>query len=124
MEAVEPNWQGLIVALAAWLAGCVGFFFLAGNLPVKAAPKAVQTGIGPGLVWLNLAVFTVLAGLTGWYAVHELRWTSIVVGGGFVFLFAPFIVQDLPGRLKDTQAGLMVLLVLGGAAICLVKAAG
>ena len=118
MAAIEPNWQALLVFLIAWLASCVGFFFLSGTLPVKAAPPAVQTGLGPVLVWVNLATLVVLVVLTAWFAVGQLRWTSLVVGGGFVFLFAPFIVQDLPRALKDTQAGLVALLV------CLLAATG
>ncbi len=111
LAAIEPNWPALLVFLAAWLTGCVGFFFLSGNLPVRAAPQSVQLGFGPLLVWLNLAVLVGLIGLTVAFAVMQLRWTSLVVGGGFAFLFAPFIVQDLPRDWKDTQRGLVALLV-------------
>lgn len=120
MAAIEPNWQALLVFLVAWLAGCVGFFFLSGSMPVKAAPPDVQTGFGPALVWANLAALIALLVLTAWFAVAQLRWTSLVVGGGFVFLFAPFIVQDLPRALKDTQAGLVALLACLLAATVLV----
>lgn len=118
MAAIEPNWQALVVFLVAWLAGCVGVIFLSGTLPVKAAPPAVQVGFGPALVWVNLAALVALLALTAWFAVGHLRWTSLVVGGGFVFLFAPFIVQDLPRALRDTQAGLVTLLA------CLLAATG
>lgn len=118
MAAIEPNWQALLVFLIAWLAGCVGFFFLSGNLPVRAAPQTVQAGLGPVLVWVNLAALIGLVVLTLGFAIMQLRWTSLIVGGGFVFLFAPFIVQDLPRGLKDTQQGLVALLG------CLLAAAG
>lgn len=120
VAAIEPNWPALLVFLAAWLAGCVGFFFLSGNLPVRAAPQSVQLGLGPLLVWLNLAVLIGLIVLTVAFAVMQLRWTSLIVGGGFVFLFAPFIVQDLPRDWKDTQKGLVALLVCLLAAAALV----
>ena len=117
LAAIEPNWPALLVFLAAWLAGCVGFFFLSGSLPLRAAPQNIQVGVGPLLVWVNMAVLVGLVVLTAVFAVGQLRWTSLVVGGGFVFLFAPFIVQDLPRDWKDTQKGLVALLV------CLLAAA-
>jgi len=122
--AIEPNWQALIVFLIAWLVGCVGFFYVAGNLPVQAAPRAVRSGLGQALIWINLAIFILLGAVTVMFAVSTLRWTSIVVGGGFVFLFAPFIVQDLPPSLKDTRAGLITLLVCMFLAMALIFAAG
>ncbi|MFY0613888.1 MAG: hypothetical protein JXQ99_20325 [Hyphomicrobiaceae bacterium] len=118
MDAIEPNWLALLVYLVAWLASCIGFFFLSGNLPVRSAPQSVQAGLGPALIWINVAVLIGLLVLTIGFAVAQLRWTSLIVGGGFVFLFAPFIVQDLPPGLKDTKAGLTALLV------CLLAAAG
>ena len=118
MDAIEPNWPALLIFLVAWLTGCIGFFFLSGNLPVRAAPERVQAGFGPVLIWINLAVLIGLLVLIFWFAIAQLRWTSLIVGGGFVFLFAPFIVQDLPSGLKDTKAGLTALLV------CLLAAAG
>ena len=123
MAVIEPNWPSLLVFLAAWLAGCIGFFFLSGNLPMRAAPPKVQEGFGPVLVWLNLVVLIGLIGFTLAFAVMQLRWTSLIVGGGFVFLFAPFIVQDLPRGWKDTQRGLVALLGLLLAAVGLVYGA-
>ena len=120
LAAIEPNWQALLVFLVAWLAGCIGFIYLSGNLPLKAAPETVRAGFGPVLIWINLAVLVVLTVLSVGFAISQLRWTSLIVGGGFVFLFAPFIVQDLPRSLKDTQAGLSVLLGCLLAAVMLI----
>ncbi|MFT5507261.1 MAG: hypothetical protein ACI89J_000325 [Hyphomicrobiaceae bacterium] len=120
MAAIEPNWQALLVFLVAWLAGCIGLIYLSGNLPLKAAPETARVGFGPALIWTNLAVLVVLTVLSLGFAVSQLRWTSLIVGGGGVFLFAPFIVQDLPRSLKDTQVGLAVLLGCLLAAVMLV----
>jgi hypothetical protein len=124
LTAIEPNIFGLVVFAIAWLTGCVGFVYLSGTLPLRAAPSAVQSGFGPMLVWINVAVFLSLVVLTLVFAIDALRWTSLVVAGGFIFLFAPFIVQDLPKALKDTQAGLLVLLVVGLLAGALVYVMG
>jgi hypothetical protein len=124
LAAIEPNLYGLLVFVVTWLTGCVGFIFLSGMLPLRAAPSAVRSGAGPALVWMNVAVFAVLFVVTLVFAINALRWTSLVVAGGFIFLFAPFIVQDLPRVLKDTQAGLMVLLAAGVMASGLVYVMG
>lgn len=113
MSVIEPNWPALLLFVPAWLMVCVGLIYLSGNLPVRAAPDTVREGAGPVLVWLNVLAFAGLAIVTIIFAIAQLRWTSTIVGGGFMFLFAPFVVQDLPAGLKDTQTGLVVLLALG-----------
>lgn len=124
MEAIEPNWQGLVVFGFTWLIACVGFFFVSGSLPVSAAPQTVQSGIGPLLVWLNLACVTMLAVGALVFAVLELRLTSPIVVGGMIFLFAPFAVQDLPGGLKDSKLGLALLLGIHALALAVFYASG
>ena len=124
MSAIEPNWPSLIVFAIAWLTICVGFFFVSGSLPVRAAPPAVQTGAGPALVWFNLAVLALLFTVAVVFAISELRWTSLVVASGLIFLFAPFIVQDLPRQLKDTQLGLVLMACLSVLALLVLYAAG
>lgn len=89
---------------------------------MRAAPKDVQAGLGPLLVWLNAVVWAALMVAAIAYAISALHWTTIVVAGGFVFLFAPFVVQDLPDRLRDTRLGLNVLLCALAAALAVVIA--
>lgn len=119
MNAIEPNWHSLLVFLPAWLLCCSGFFYLSGSLPPSAAPIAVRTGIGPTLIWLNLIVIVMLCLVTLCYAFHELRLTTLIIAGGFVFLFAPFTVQDLPLTLKESQAGHALLLCLSAIGLIL-----
>lgn len=121
---MEPNWPQLMVFMAAWLTVCAGVIYLSGHLPIAVAPRPVQEGAGPLLVWLNVLTMGGLAIVSILFAVAYLKWTSIIVSGGIVFLFAPFIVQDLPLPLKDTQAGLAVLLVVGAIVLAGVYVAG
>ena len=46
-------------------------------------------------------------------AADTLRWTTSVVLGGFVFLFAPFLAQDLPASIKETRGGLALVVAAG-----------
>jgi len=58
------------------------------------------------------------------FCFHELRWTSIVISGGAIFLFSPFATQDLPDAFKHGTVGLAVLLLLLLASLGLLLNAG
>lgn len=112
MSSIEPNLVTLLFVSAAWMVFCFGAFLIAGMLPLQSAPAAIQTPSGVFLVLANaflLAFLFILLGLLGY---RELRWTSMVVAGGLIFLLSPFLVQDLPERLKNGKAGLVILLPL------------
>jgi hypothetical protein len=117
MSAVEPNWPIALMLALTWLVGCAGLLFVFGHLPLSAAPEGVRRGGGPVLVWLGLAVMVAVALATVVMAFESLRWTTMVVLGGFVFLFAPFFVQDLPAAIRDTQRGLVLIVTLGVVAL-------
>ena len=112
MSSIEPNWQALLIFIGCWTVVCSGWIYIGGALPLSAAPAAVRRGMGIPLVILNAVGLAALTGIALIFATQELRWTSIVVGAGFVFLFSPFVVQDLPTIVKDNQLGLILLLIL------------
>ncbi len=124
MSAIEPNWVELIVFSLTWFLVCVGFFFISGSLPMSAAPAAVQGGAGPALVWANLALLLGLCIGVIAFGITALRWSSLVVAGGFIFLFSPFVVQDMPARIRDTQLGLLLVLIVNGLAFAGLYATG
>lgn len=124
MDAIEPNWQSLIFFGMAWAIACIGFFFVSGSLPVSAAPAPVQSGMGPVLVGLNLLCIVILTAVALVLAILELRITSPIVLGGLIFLFAPFAVQDLPDRLRDSKLGLLLMFIVQAAAIGALYASG
>lgn len=124
LEAIEPNWVALIFFAGVWTVGCAGLFYLIGILPIGAAPAEVRRGAGSVLVVLNVALVSVLVVAALLFGLAELRWTSLVIAGGMVFLFAPFIIQDLPARLKDNKLGLSLLLVLTVSALVLLYLVG
>ncbi len=124
MDAIEPNWVSLLVFAAAWGMGCVGTFYLVGVMPLAAAPREVQRGLGPILVIATAALVALLVVAALMFAIAELRWTSLVIAGGMVFLFSPFVVQDLTPALKNSKLGLAIVLALTIGAITLLYMAG
>jgi len=124
LEAIEPNWMSLIVFAGAWAVSCIGAFYLIGIMPLAAAPGEVRHGLGPVLVFANVALVALLLVASLVFAIAELRWTSLIVAGGMVFLFSPFVVQDLPSALKDNKLGLMIVLALTVGGLALLYAAG
>lgn len=117
MSAIEPNISGLAVFAAAWSLCCLSGFLLAELLPLSSAPDRLQTSGGRMLTIVGTLLFALLVALTLAYSFQELRWTSIVVAGGVIFLFAPFVIQDIPEGRKHNQGVLAVLIALLFAAV-------
>ncbi len=124
MDAFEPNILALAVFALAWAVFCVGAFQLAGMLPISAAPDSVRSPGGIALILLNAALLLALFVVIFTYGYSELRWSSAVVVGGSIFLFSPFVIQDLPESIKNGKAGLIILLSLLTAALALLFATG
>ncbi|MGI9410078.1 MAG: hypothetical protein ACR2OV_08390 [Hyphomicrobiaceae bacterium] len=112
MSAVEPNWDALIVFLVCWGVVCSGWLYVSGSFPLSAASAEIRHGIGLTLLLVTIGSLVLLTIAALIYGIDQLRWTSLIVGSGMIFLFAPFLVQDLPPGLKDSRAGLALLLVL------------
>jgi hypothetical protein len=63
-----------------------------------------------------------LAALLGGVALvaHQtLRWTSVVVAGGLIFLFVPSVFEVIPKEWRDSRGGLLILGALQLAALAL-----
>ncbi len=112
MHAIEPNFGGLAIFSGLWLVCCAGFFLLSEMLPLSAAPASLQTSSGWLLIAVDTALLLGLLVLTIVFGYSQVRWSSMIVAGGAIFLFAPFMIQGLPETLKSGKAGLAMLLFL------------
>ena len=119
LGAVEPNGVALALFIATFAAGCLSFFTLAGMFPASARPVLVAGHLGNLLVLSNLALLLVLLGGVALFAHETLRWTSIVVAGGLIFLFMPSVFEIIPGTWRDSCGGLIFLGALQLAALAL-----
>jgi hypothetical protein len=109
MTAIEPNWIASL-AFAAFATGCaLAVLILAGMFPLRARPDAAKSSLALLLVAGNALLLILLLAGTGFYGFTELRWTTLIVVGGLVVLFAPGLFEALPERLRDGRAGLIVL---------------
>lgn len=104
MNHLEPNIAALSLFALLWSVCCLAFLQLAGMYPLRGA--AARNGVL--LVLGNTALWLVLLAGTLAFAWTELRWTSIVVVAGLLFLFIPELFQAIPGRFRDGRAGLAV----------------
>ena len=86
--------------------------------PLRAAParRSVLLVLGNTALWLVLLAGTLV------FAWAELRWTSLVVVAGILFLFIPELFQAIPGRFRDGREGLalagLVLIAALGVLFC------
>ena len=119
MSAIEPNGVALALFVATFAAGCLSFFTLAGMFPASARPALVAGHLGNLLVLANLALLLVLLGGVALFAHETLRWTSVVVAGGLIFLFVPSVFEIIPGTWRDSRGGLLFLGALQLAALAL-----
>ena len=119
MQAIEPNALALLLFAATFAASCLSFFVLVGMFPARARPRPVAGHVGNLLVLLNLMLLAaLLAGVT-LFAHETLRWTSIVVAGGLIFLFVPSVFEIIPNRWRDSRGGLACLGALQLASLAL-----
>jgi hypothetical protein len=112
MSSIEPNVMALVVFALSWTVVCFGSFLLAGMLPLGAAAQEIRQPAGKLLLCVNALLLAALFSLAAQIAYRDLRWTSIIIAAGSIFLLAPFLVQDLPERIKNGLGGLVLLLML------------
>ncbi len=96
-------WFGLL-----WSVCCIGFLQLAGMYPLRGRRRLPVTLT---VLWAML-----LAGTLA-FALIELRWTTIVVVGGVLFLFLPALFRRYPNG-GATGARIAPVLLRDGRGAC------
>jgi hypothetical protein len=124
LNHIEPNIAALSWFALLWSVCCLAFFQLAGLYPLRARGEARGEGDSPVLLVLgNTALWLVLLAGTLAFAWVELRWSTIVVVAGLLFLFIPELFQAIPARVRDGRIGLgiagFVLIASLGVLICI-----
>ncbi|WP_315832449.1 hypothetical protein [Bradyrhizobium prioriisuperbiae] len=104
MSQIEPNIQALGWFSLLWGICCLGFFQLAGMYPL--ARRTDRGPISTLLVLTNTVLWLALSTATLHFAAGALRWTTIIIMAGLLFLFMPELFQALPRRLRDGRQGL------------------
>lgn len=124
MDQIEPNVAGLAVFTAAWAVCCLGGLLVAGMFPLSARPDSARQPAGLALILLDSLVLLALLVVTVAFGFSELRWTSVVVVAGLVFLFIPELFQVVPERWRDGPFGLSAMLLLLVCAFALLHSTG
>jgi hypothetical protein len=105
MSEIEPNIQALAWFAALWSMCCLGFLQLAGLYPLRQPTRPQMSNL---LVLTATALWIATSAATIHFAVTELRWTTIIIVAGVLFLFVPEIFQALPRRFRDGVSGLTI----------------
>jgi hypothetical protein len=120
VNSLEPNLIALFWFVLLWGICCLGFFQLAGMYPIRRGEARDRIL----LVLCNSALWLALVTGTFAFAWTELRWTTMVVTAGIVFLFTPALFQAMPDRLRDGSVGMVIggiaIVVALGLLVCLV----
>jgi hypothetical protein len=107
MTNLEPNLVALSWFALLWSVCCLGFLQLAGMYPLReegegAGRNSALLVLGHTALWLALLASTLV------FAWLQLRWTTIVVVAGLLFLFIPELFQAIPTRFRDGRVGVAV----------------
>ena len=114
-----PSLTTSLIFAVICLTVSVGVVHLSGFIPATGVkslrPGAIVTIllisgacliIGLGVVALTLAAIT-------------MGWAPAVIIGGIAFLVAPFLIEPLPARIRDSTFGLVVFIASAAIALCL-----
>lgn len=119
MQMIEPNIAGLLIFAALASVGSMGVLVLSGVFPLATRPE-LKRPLGLGLIAVNLTLLALVLYGTVSFGLDQLRWTSMVIVGGFAFLFTPGLFNIWPGKWRDGLAGLAAVgLGLGATALYL-----
>ena len=124
MASVEPNLVALLWFALCCTVVCVGFLVLAGAFPLASRPDLAESPAGRALAIGDAVLLAILVAGTAWFGWTHLRWTSLVIAGGSVFLFAPGLFHLWPERWRDGHAGLALLSCLLGGSIAALQIVG
>jgi hypothetical protein len=117
VASIEPNWAALILFAAVWTVTCVALLTLIGMVPLRSRPNTTKGEVGAALVIANLALLALLSCGAILYAATMIRWSSAIIAGGLVVLFAPALFEVWPKDWRDSRAGLLLLIVVQAAAL-------
>jgi hypothetical protein len=109
MDAIEPHWISLLWFAAFATTCAVAFLVVAGMFPLRSRPDSVKSGAATLLIVGNAVLLIVLLTGTALYGYAELKWSTLIVVGGLVVLFAPGLFEAWPVPLRDGRAGLIAL---------------
>lgn len=104
MSQFEPNIVQLVWFIVLWSVCCLGFLQLSGMYPLESR----AANIPASFVFVSTALWIALLISACFYAVTELRWSSIVIVAGLLFLFIPEPFQAIPERWRNSSAGMIV----------------
>jgi hypothetical protein len=96
----------------ATLVASSGSIFLSGFFPQRVRAPRLQGFIATILIWAALGATLLVAIAALQTAATGLPWAMTVVAGGGTFLLAPFLVEPLPERLRDSKTGIIIYLAV------------
>ena len=124
MASIEPNLLPLLWFALCCTVACVAFLVLAGAFPLASRPDLAESPAGRALAIGDAVLLAVLVAGTALFGWTHLRWTSLVIAGGSVFLFAPGLFHLWPERWRDGHAGLALLFCMLGGSIAALQIVG
>lgn len=118
MELIEPNLPALMLFALIASVGSLGLIVMSGVFPLETRPDLARP-LGLALIALNVVLLGLVLYGTIVFGLDNLRWTSMVIIGGFAFLFTPGLFNVWPGKWRDGRTGLAIVSLGLGLSACL-----
>lgn len=124
MNAIEPNWLSLIwFAVFATVSG-VALLQVAGMFPLGGRPDATKSATTTLLILGNVVLLAALLVGTVLYGYSELRWTTLIIVSGLIFLFTPALFEEWRWPLRNAKFALLVLVGIQALALAALAKVG
>jgi hypothetical protein len=117
-------WTALAVFMLG--VGSLALYGLAasGHFPAELRAPRTRRGGGAVVLWATIVLATLAAVATLWLGARILPWYALVIGGGFMVLFAPLALQALPDRFVDGPGALLTFTTVAVGATVLLWGVG
>ncbi|SDJ80055.1 hypothetical protein SAMN05216338_106629 [Bradyrhizobium sp. Rc2d] len=110
MHALEQNIPALLTFLTVWVVCCSSFFVISGYLPLSSRPAALAGSAGALFTLMNVGFLLFLCIQALAFGLGELRWSTVVIVSGLVFLFTPPVTKIWPKKRLSSHLALAALL--------------
>lgn len=110
---VLPSWPALATFMALMLALSLYGLTVSGHFPSERRGPRLRDMPGAVVLWGTLALMTAILLIALAFAYRTLPTYAAIIGGGFMVLIAPLMLQPCPDSFVNGRRGLLTFTIAG-----------
>lgn len=107
-----PFWPDLALFMALTLTIFTYVMAASGHFPREVRGAGMAGTTGRLILWASILLIAASSVMALAFAYQVIPWYYAVIGGGFMVLIAPFVLQPFPDNFVDGPAVLILLTLL------------